>query len=84
MKTYLLTFKLKKHKEAKGFQSKVIASDDADIQGIKEEWAMYFEKLYSTPVKCTNIELITNEPQQEVTNERQKKKQTKISRSADR
>ena len=56
MKTYLLTFKLKKHKEAKGFQSKVTASDKADIQGIKEEWAMYFENLYNTPVRCTNIE----------------------------
>lgn len=83
MKTYLLTFKLKKHKEAKGFQSRVTAPDKADIQGVKEEWAMYFEKLYNTPVKCTNVELITDEPQQEVANERQKKKQTKISRGAD-
>lgn len=55
MKTYRLTFKLTKHKDAKGFQTEVTAPDNADVQGIKEERAMYFEKMYGTPVKCVKV-----------------------------
>lgn len=55
MKKYRLTFKLTKHKEARGFETEVTAPDNADVQGIKEERAMYFEQLYGTPVKCTKV-----------------------------
>jgi hypothetical protein len=57
-KQYRLHFKLTKHKDAHSFNSVVVAKDGDDIQGIKEERAMYFEKLYGTPVKCTKIEEI--------------------------
>lgn len=55
MKIYKLTFKLTKHKDARGFVSEVTVSDDADVLGVKEEMAMQFEKLYGTPVKCTKV-----------------------------
>ena len=55
MKTYRLFFKLPKHKGARGFECVVNAPDNADVQGIKEERAMYFEGLYHTPVKCVKI-----------------------------
>ena len=55
MKTYRLFFKLTKHKDARGFESVVNVPDNADVQGIKEERAMYFEKVYHTPVKCVKI-----------------------------
>lgn len=83
MKTYILTFKLKKHKEAKGFQTVVTTPDDADIQGIKEERSMYFENLYNTPVKCVKIDEISSPPQQEEANERKKKRQIKVGSNID-
>ena len=55
MKTYRLTFKLAKHKDARPFVAQITAADSEDIQGIKEAQAMYFEKLYNTPVKCTKV-----------------------------
>ncbi len=55
MKTYRLTFKLTKHKDARPFVAQITEADDADVQGIKEERAMYFEQLYGTPVKCTKV-----------------------------
>ncbi len=55
MKTYKLTFKLTKHKDARPFEAMITASDDADVQGIKEAQAMCFEELYGTPVKCTKV-----------------------------
>ena len=55
-KTYLLSFKLTKHKTARGFTCTVTANDGDDLQAIKEERAMYFEKLWGTPVKCVKVE----------------------------
>lgn len=55
MKTYKLTFKLTKHKDARPFVAQITADDDADVQGIKEAQAMYYEQLYGTPVKCTKV-----------------------------
>lgn len=57
-KMYRLHFKLTKHKEAKGFACVVPAKDGDDVQGIKEERAMYFEELWGTPVKCVKVEEI--------------------------
>lgn len=57
-KTYRLSFKLIKHKAAKGFTCTVTAKDSDDLQGIKEERAMYFEDKYGTPVKCVKVEEI--------------------------
>ena len=54
---YCLTFKLTKHKEARPFLTFVDCSED-ELIGVKEERAMYFEKLYNTPVKCTKTEII--------------------------
>lgn len=59
MKTYRLKFKLTNHRDARPFETIVKAKDDADIQGIKEERAMYFEKRFGTPVKCTKVEEVT-------------------------
>lgn len=56
MKTYKLKFKLTNHRDARPFETVVRAKDTDDIQGIKEERAMYFEKLYGTSVKCTKAE----------------------------
>lgn len=56
MTEYTLHFQLTKHKDAKHFNTKVIARDDADIQGIKEVKAMYFEDMYHTPVRCVKID----------------------------
>lgn len=56
MKKYRLTFKLTKHKDARKFISDVTAKDTEDVQAIKEERAMYFEKLWNTPVKCVKVE----------------------------
>lgn len=58
MKKYRLKFKLTKHRDARPFFTEVSARDTDDIQGIKEERGMYFEKLYGTPVKCTEIKEI--------------------------
>ena len=58
MKTYKLKFKLTKHKEARQFETVVKAPDDEDIQGIKEERAMYFEALWGTPVKCVGVKVV--------------------------
>lgn len=58
MKTYRLTFKLTKHKQARPFTAIVNARDTDDIQGIKEERGMYFEKQWGTPVKCVKVEEI--------------------------
>lgn len=55
-KTYLLYFKLTKHKTEVGFVCTVTAKPGDDLQGIKEERAMYFENLYGTPVKCVKVE----------------------------
>lgn len=59
MKKYRLKFKLTKHKDARPFYSEIVAGDNDDIQGIKEERAMYyekhFEKMYNTPVRCVEI-----------------------------
>ena len=55
MKTYRLKFKLKNHRDARPFETVVKAADDADVQGIKEERAMYFEKLNGTPVKGVKV-----------------------------
>ena len=57
-KTYILHFKLTKHKGARGFTCTVTAKDGDDLQGIKEEQAMYFEEKYGTPVKCVKVEEI--------------------------
>lgn len=84
MKEYYLTFKLKKHKDARPFIARVKASDDADIQGIKEEWGMYYEEMFNTSVKCVKVEYVSGEvPHQEEANERKKKKQTKVGSSTD-
>ena len=56
MKTYRLKFRLTNHRDARPFETIVRANNSDDIQGIKEERAMYFEKLYGTPVKCTKVE----------------------------
>lgn len=56
MKTYKLKFKLTNHRDARPFETIVKAKDTDDIQGIKEERAMYFERLYGTSVKCTEVE----------------------------
>ncbi len=58
MKKYRLKFKLTKHKDAQSFCAEVTARDNDDIQGIKEDRAMYFEKLWGTPVKCVKVEEI--------------------------
>ena len=58
MKTYRLKFKLTKHKDARPFETIVKAADDADVQGIKEERAMYFEERFGTPVKCVKVEAV--------------------------
>lgn len=55
MKSYRLYFRLTKHKEARPFCTVVAARDTDDIQGIKEERSMYFEKLWKTPVKCFKV-----------------------------
>lgn len=61
-KTYCLHFKLTKHKEAQGFVCKITANEGDDLQGIKEERAMYFEEKYGTPVKCVKVtEKLTKE-----------------------
>ena len=60
MKTYRLKFRLTKHKDARPFETVITAKDSEDIQGIKEEQAMYFEKLYGTPVKCVKVEEVSN------------------------
>lgn len=56
MKTYRLKFRLTNHRDARPFETIVRAKDTDDIQGIKEERAMYFEKMYGTPVKCMKVE----------------------------
>ena len=56
MKTYRLHFKLVKQKKEKGFMTIVTVSDSADVQGLKEEYAMHFEEMYGTPVKCAKVE----------------------------
>lgn len=58
MKTYRLKFKLTKHKDAHQFETIVKANDNDDIQGIKEERAMYFEERFGTPVKCVKVEVV--------------------------
>lgn len=62
MRKYRLKFKLTKHKDARLFYSEIVAGDNDDIQGIKEERAMYyekhFEKTYGTSVRCVEIEEI--------------------------
>lgn len=58
MKTYRLKFKLTKHKDARPFETIVKANDNDDIQGIKEERAMYFEERFGTPVKCVKVEVV--------------------------
>lgn len=55
-KRYCLHFMLTKHKEAKQFTSTVTADEKDDLQGIKEKWAMHFEEMYGTPVKCVKVE----------------------------
>ena len=60
-KIYKLHFKLTKHKGARGFACVVTAKDGDDLQGIKEERAMYFEEKYGTPVKCVKVEEINGE-----------------------
>ena len=61
-KTYILHFKLTKHKTARGFTCEVTAKDAEELQSIKEERAMYFEEQYGTPVKCVKItEKLTKE-----------------------
>lgn len=60
MKTYKLKFKLTNHRDARPFETIVKAKDTDDIQGIKEERAMYFEKMYGTAVKCTKVEEVTS------------------------
>lgn len=59
MKTYKLKFKLTNHRDARPFETIVRAKDFDDIQGIKEERAMYFEKMYGTPVKCVKAEEVS-------------------------
>lgn len=54
-KTYRLHFKLTKHKNERGFVC-IVTAKPGDLQGIKEERAMYFENLYDTPVKCVKVE----------------------------
>lgn len=54
---YCLTFKLTKHKGARPFTTVVECSEN-ELVGVKEERAMYFEKLYNTPVRCTKAEII--------------------------
>ena len=56
MKTYRLKFRLTNRRDARPFETIVRANNSDDIQGIKEERAMYFEKLYGTPVKCIKVE----------------------------
>ena len=56
MKKYKLTFKLMKHNDERGFCSEVTAPDNADVQGIKEAYALRFEELYGAPVKCVKVE----------------------------
>ena len=58
MKTYRLKFRLTNHRDARPFETIVMANNSDDIQGIKEERAMYFEKLFDTPVKCVRVEEI--------------------------
>ena len=59
MKTYRLKFRLTNHRDARPFETIVRAKDSDDIQGIKEERAMYFEKLFDTPVKCVRVEEVS-------------------------
>lgn len=75
MKTYILTFKLTKHRDARRFMTRVVANDSDDIQGIKEERAMHFEKLYRTPVKCVKVEEVSDFPEEE-NHEREEKGKT--------
>ena len=56
MKKYKLTFKLTKHNDEREFCREVTEPDNADVQGIKEAYALRFEELYGTPVKCTKVE----------------------------
>ena len=59
MKIYRLKFRLTNHRDARPFETIVRANNSDDIQGIKEERAMYFEKLYGTPVKCIKVEEVS-------------------------
>lgn len=58
MKKYKLLFKLTKHKDAQSFSTVVTVRDTDDIQSVKEERGMHFEKLWGTPVKCYKVEEI--------------------------
>lgn len=55
---YRLHFQLVKHKDAKRFCFICRSPNPLDEQGLKEEKAMMFEKMYHTPVRCTKIEKI--------------------------
>ena len=59
MKTYRLKFRLTNHCDARPVAAIVRANNSDDIQGIKEERAMYFEKLFDTPVKCVKAEEVS-------------------------
>ena len=59
MKIYRLKFRLTNHRDARPFETIVRANNSDDIQGIKEERAMYFEKMYGTLVKCTKVEEVS-------------------------
>lgn len=65
-RTYILHFKLTKHRAAKGFTCEATAKDGDDLQSIKEERAMYFEEQWGTPVKCVKVtEKLTKENENE-------------------
>lgn len=59
MKIYRLKFRLTNHRDARPFETIVRANNSDDIQGIKEERAMYFERLFDTPVKCVKAEEVS-------------------------
>ena len=54
-KTYRLRFKVK---DAEEWTRLIVNSfpEDADLQGIKEMYAMRLEKLYNCPVECVGVE----------------------------
>lgn len=56
-KTYRFKFKVKNAEE---WTRLIVNSfpEDADLQGIKEMYAMRLEKLYNCPVECVGVEEI--------------------------
>lgn len=53
--THVLTLKLSKHKDAKGFRYIHHSKSEPDIDALKAEVCDKFTKLYGTPVKCTKV-----------------------------